>query len=706
MLVITILAFGGIIYAVTTSLKTQCAQGSHYDTTEKKCIETCQSGAKYYPSVGKCLQCPPGQISYSTCGCIHPCGEGMSQCGCSCISPHLEECIDNKPCNNAQSCENGKICCGDGAKCDVSVVQDCMPGYTPSTKDGCHWCTADKATGNTKDADKKCTVNTNKGPCDQDYCKVGVQIRPPDCKTGYHASEEDGCFFCMKDGVKCTIDIGNDKGKCGQTNYCTPGVEVHVPGQACKKCGKDSIICNGKCCNDNQLCTINGCCDKSGFCIDKAGNKTCCASGKCCNGKCCKAAGPDGKKTMICCDSGDGEKCVVSCSDSQSCDDTTCDPDAHEICFKDKFNKDGTIAPEIKYSCASKKCEWEPAIYNPPDEGATKTCSTDSSGKTLVSCNGGYKEPPGPYQKTGYVLPTATCGPNDCKKRLGDIKGVVEAEWEHTSGSDKGVCSATWDCNTYLPKCDACPLTSDQTRCCQDGGKFTGQICPQGTHCGLDESGTQICTTGYVCDYASGYMCDPIPVGKAIPAGVKKVWQSKKECIKGDPKCGSCGSHGERAHPPYTPLTPGAPCNCTSGWRGVLCGVPPISGHCYGAFPFEDNMHEGSGDARAGAWCYPTKDKLDYSYHVKACGFPNPNDSLDKQRRKCSGLDGSANATIKDPIGGAHYPAFRCFHHDSSTANYCNLSATHGDPRPPAPVLTPEEVKKFPVPCDHPTNCH
>lgn len=629
MLIIILLAFGGIIYAVTNSLKKECSGESHYDPDQNACIPTCQPGEKYYPSTSQCLKCAPGFVEDPACGCIRLCAEGERQCGCDCITLE-EKCINNKPCNEAQVCENEKSCCGRGKYCDRSAIPKCADGYTLSKDDkGCYWC-GDKD-GNL------CTVNTNKGSCGQ--------------------------------------------------KYCISGTEVESSVQVCKSCGEDHIACLGQCCVPGQVCTENGCCHPGDVCKDpKTGKKTCCVRGTCCNGKCCKAPDDKGNATMLCCDN----KCKISCSGTKSCDDTTCDLEKGELCFEDK------LKGKDKYACYSKHCQWNHAIENPPDEG-TRTCATDNTGKVRVFCTGGADEPAGSYQKTSTVEATAgPCSDNDCRKRLGDIDGVAKVKWDKSTGG-LGVCSATWDCNSYLPECTGdCPFKEkddgddkgDATRCCGSEGKYTGRICPQGTHCATAEDGSEVCTAGFVCDYTKGYLCDPLPAGEAIPTWVKKVYPTRQQCTDLSPGGCRCGPHGERWFD-HKITERDTLCKCKDGWRGILCKIPPKSGQCYGA-GWRTQRNTGKLGEQGGTTCGGNYKKF------YACGRPRTGDDYGTQRDKCTARDdkkgtwsGSSNFMYQD-LDGKLYPGFTCKFNKVWDGNTCYLDGTG------APTFTEREWNMYP----------
>lgn len=203
-IIVIIAAFAGIIFGVTRLFASECRTGMHYDKTEKKCIITCNEGEKYYPSIDKCLQCPPGQ-HYISGGCQEECNANEKLCGDKCYLPKQFECIDGQLCapNNVCDKQGGvKVCCASNEQCDSKT--GCGKCQKPLCGDIC--CHGEEVCYNNKwccDPDKQCKDEKGEPMCCEKKCCNGV---------------------CCGSGLECSPD-GDCKISCGK-DWCDPDTQL------------------------------------------------------------------------------------------------------------------------------------------------------------------------------------------------------------------------------------------------------------------------------------------------------------------------------------------------------------------------------------------------------------------------------------------------------------------------------------------------
>lgn len=132
--IITILiilgVFTGIIYLVAKVFAKQCPNGLHYDTDQKKCIDTCTDDEIYNNKTQKCRPvCTPPVIWSDTLNTCKDCGSGSTwdEDTQTCIA----FCIDDKSCDSGQSCVNNR-CCSYPA-CKTKDGDKCCQNCTPDT---------------------------------------------------------------------------------------------------------------------------------------------------------------------------------------------------------------------------------------------------------------------------------------------------------------------------------------------------------------------------------------------------------------------------------------------------------------------------------------------------------------------------------------------------------------------------------------------
>ena len=131
-LLIILVAFGGIIFAISFAFATKCPTGQTYDKDQQKCIKTCIEGKEVYDtdtndcrplcgdnevwsrSTNKCQKCPVGSTW----------NENSQEC--------LLYCSDTTQCTTQQSCVEGKCC--NYKPCKTIAGDKCCQTCTPDTQ--------------------------------------------------------------------------------------------------------------------------------------------------------------------------------------------------------------------------------------------------------------------------------------------------------------------------------------------------------------------------------------------------------------------------------------------------------------------------------------------------------------------------------------------------------------------------------------------
>jgi|GEM_PF-3156713 len=275
---------------------------------------------------GKCA--PAKQI---TCKDDDPCTEDFcsKKLGCQNKLKDGLTCNDGDVCTWGDACKAG-ACKGTAKKCDDA---------NPCTNDSC-----DKAQG-CKSVPKKEGESCNDGSActKNDVCKankctgVGKVCKDNDPCTEDSCDAKGNCMYTKvqdgtvcNDGDKCTFDdicksakCGGKKDACDDKKPCTADSCsttkgcLHValkPGAACEdndKCTKSTTCQSGQCkgspivCDDDSICTADGCDPKEGCNTTPVGEGVTCAKGKVCKvGKClltggCPSGGYKGTLTLV-----------------------------------------------------------------------------------------------------------------------------------------------------------------------------------------------------------------------------------------------------------------------------------------------------------------------------------------------------------------------------------------------------------------------
>ena len=327
------------------------------------------------------------------------------------------------------------------------------------------------------------------------------------CLNGMVACGKDGVCFqptqnvCHAGNICPTNKVCVTKNKskcCGKTERCVNG--------ACVEC-KGNLACpaefGDKCCGDESMeCTTNSpfCCKKD-YVYTQNQEKHCCDT-PVCGKNCCT-------RDEICCKDESGAwVCKTKCGSTSDCDQA-CTKGL--TCLKSSFKKgSGNRLPEKekKFVCYKKGCSFEDVTYSPlninekSDNAGVPTCQIGDSPSVVVSLNN-PGQPSGTYLKTASVhfdntSPTK-CDEGSCFKKFANDAGVNKVDFN----SDSRTCTATYDCNTYLPdgavEKISCP-TADSLRCCvmppggESPGSFTGQVCPEKEMCVMNDGNDGIGT--------------------------------------------------------------------------------------------------------------------------------------------------------------------------------------------------------------------
>lgn len=277
-----------------------------------------------------------------------------------------DSCDAKKGCQNLDNfsaCEDGNLC----TKSDTCALGNCKPGnkLLCDDKEGCTFDFCDKKTGTCAHEG----ASHDGDPCDADG---SVCTAPDNCADGKCAAGKqkvcDDNNLCTKDGCDpksgCTATFDN-QAKCDADG---------------KKCTPHDFCSNGQCklggpknCDDGNTCTVDSCDGNTGGCIHKSASldgETCDADGslctevdKCKAGKCVAGAAPN-------------------CDDKNECTKDSCKPKSG--CIQDKLTEtpcDDGDKCTVKDICVVGKC------------GGIKLNCEDNNPCTNDVCDGGCKHP-------------------------------------------------------------------------------------------------------------------------------------------------------------------------------------------------------------------------------------------------------------------------------------------------------------------------
>ncbi len=395
------------------------------------------------------------------------------------------KCTEKDACSNKGVCEASKVNCDDGNVC-TKIAGPCSPvnGCTVVPNDGKNCSDGDACTYTDKCKSGACQgtkLNCN----DNNLCTIDAC----DPKTGC-ANKQNTC----DDNNDCTFD------KCDQTKGCVhsnlDGFQPCDDGNVCTEKG----VCNksGKCqsqiviCNDDNACTVDDCeqatKDSKGGCVflaDESTATTCTDDDPC---------------TLNSCEKG---KCIGAPKD---CDDSN--PCTSDACVKNKGcqytdKKNGSTCDDGDACSAESQCNGGFCIAK--DKKLCTTCKDSEDCKIVDDnnmCNGGFScVKDKPTDALGY-----------CVK---DVKPVVCDTTSDTS-CVKNIC------DTLTGKCKSSQLVNGSK--CDDGIACTaGDACQNG-NC-LSAGPVDCSTVSDLCNEAgcvedgtssTGFSCIPLPKAGTI----------------------------------------------------------------------------------------------------------------------------------------------------------------------------------------------
>ncbi len=397
-----------------------------------RCVDQGENGAFCGSSCKVDGDCPSGYeckdtkdvAGASSTQCVV---KGAAACTCSEYAIALELATSCFKQAGTAKCQGKRTCLADGkpnAPKGGGLSSCYAPDPTPEQCDG----KDNDCNGQTDEA----TCIDNK-VCTDDNCKGGAGCDNP-AKSG----------VCDADGTVCTKDDQCVNGECksgavqicDDKNDCTK--DSCDPKDGCKYAPDEGKSCNA----DDNPCTVNDACDKTGKCVSGP-DKACTSSDQCTKGKCEPTGSNPGacKYTF---------QATFPCNDGNACTDV-------DKCDQGKGDCVGTVKtcddqkPCTADSCDPlKDCQHSPTLTTP--------CNDDDACTTKDTCDKGVC--------VGVTLdPTKPKGIGGC--------------------NDENPCTTDL-CNPAI----GCQNKPDNQDKCDDGNPCTqGDICSVGT-C---KAGTNIC---------------------------------------------------------------------------------------------------------------------------------------------------------------------------------------------------------------------
>jgi len=522
--------------------------------------------------------------------------------------------------------KTGSAKCAGQRKCLPDGEQGAPPGG------GLSACLADKADVEKCDGkDNDCDGSTDEETCDdKNACTAdSCDAKNAQCK---HVNQDGGCDA---DGSKCTKDDVCSNGvckagkklDCDDKNACTK--DTCDPKDGCKNDADVGAACDA----DNNLCTENDKCDKTGSCKPGA-QKSCTNNDPCITGKCKITTGKCAYSSEDNTPCNDGNACTekdtcksesckgtpASCDDKDACTTDSCDKKAG--CKHDKKSSgpcdDGDLCT-LNDICEAGACKGKGA----KDCNDGKACTDDSCDKKkgcinkLISnkpCNDGNGCTVSDVCKDGKCESgknKCTCQTDaDCKKQDDgnlcngslfcdksqqqfeckiDPKTVVKCDLSKDNTCHKTSCTPkTGKCLPEIKNLNG-KACSDDSKCtkadvckdgkclgdpvkCDDGKVCTDDSCDPKTGC-TTTNNTSACNSDNdactVGDKCSAGACDP---------GQKKDCNDSNACTKDacDAKTGKC-SYADltTACDDGNPCTVGDKCGSKAGKWQCVSGKGP-----------------------------------------------------------------------------------------------------------------------------------
>jgi MYXO-CTERM domain-containing protein len=441
-------------------------------------------------------------------------GEGVACDNCntgnSCLvgscEPNKRVCVtdaipDKEPCSGENgACWQGKCCTGciDGSDSCVAgtTVNKCGLSSTNSSLVSCRSCDDGNVCNNDACVNGVCAAPTPKaGACsDGNVCTVNDQCNAGQCAPGAMQN--------CNDNNPCTED------KCDAIQGC-----IHPPVEAGTSCDADANKCNGtaKCegtvckpiaavdCDDNNICTTDGCTPATGACVhtnntlDCSDNNLCTVTDKCSGGACVGTGTPNCNDNEPCttdscaAGTGPGKGCVhTPVQNNMGCDDgNACS--TGDSCQGGKCLSSGGLACDDNNVCTQNSCSVANQMCLFPDETNNTPCVFDKCHQNST-CQGGDCAAGEVIDcDDNNICTTDSCDPATGCKHV-NVDGGDCSDNDLCTTADKCaagkcvgaavVCTALDDCHeagTCNPNSGSCddPRAADDTAC--DDGSGTCQ---------------------------------------------------------------------------------------------------------------------------------------------------------------------------------------------------------------------------------------
>ncbi len=469
----------GVLFCDKTKVPYACAikPGSIVECDEAPGGPVCLH-AECDPSTGKCGSVPVNEGT--ACDDGKPCSVGEKCAAGACGGGVPMACGDDNPCTddfcdpesgcihtaNSKACTDGNACtlpdvCADGA-CKGGPVQSCDDA-NECTDDSC-----DPLTG--------CKNKPNSKVCDDgNACTTGDVCVAGKCagKIAVDCDDKNPCTAdtCLPGGGCLSTPIAaacDDKNPCTVNDSCVNGACTAGPALDCddkNPCTKDSCAPQGGCqhvpqegaCDDGNACTDGDVCDQ-GKCVYVA-VKTCDDANVCTTDLCDPTTGCVHKLNTVPCDDGNictlSDKCELgqckgssqlTCNDSNSCTDDSCNPKAG--------------------------CEFVPNQKGCDDGNACTTgdkCGSGKCGGTLLSCDD-----------------SNPCTDDSCDFATGCVHTANNLTCDDGNACTAGEACAAGECG------------GGKAVNCNDGNVCTTDTCDSKSGCG-HQNNTEPCNDGNAC---------------------------------------------------------------------------------------------------------------------------------------------------------------------------------------------------------------
>ena len=469
------------------------------------------------------------------CGDGDPCSVGDHCFEGDCIAIEWLDCDDGNPCTQDVCIEDGCVHpvfngpCDDSDPCtvgDACVDGMCQPGTGQKQCDDGNPCTANFCA-----PEEGCQVEPLDVPCDdsdvctdQDQCKGGVCVgKPADCGDGNPCTFDYcepglGCLQDILAGAPCDDGLACTQGdKCQADAECTgeavdcddgnPCTYDHcsnegagcvfelldeVPCSDSDECTVGDVCVDGQClgapkdCDDGNDCTVDGCEQPAGVCLNEVETGAGCSDGNPCT------------KGDVCLEDGacqPGPAALV-CDDSNPCTTDTCAPEQGCVFANDDglACDDGDLCT-LDDTCAGGVCGGQQLPCPSDDPCTVSECSPDSGQCVEILLTGGPCDDSDECTQddacsNGACLgqPALCIDNNSCTEDgCNPVAGCTFTPLTGQACDDSDVCTSNDKCSGQ-GKCKGSPIS------CDDGKQCTIDACDPLAGC------TNVPATGQPCD--------------------------------------------------------------------------------------------------------------------------------------------------------------------------------------------------------------